>query len=137
LDHLDYVAEANLIDNYRCIFYRELYQKHFHNVLGKIIEYIRSKRVLMKTFYSEYIVKKLSSKHRLLDDDCGETDIRLVCLHAKDKSNDHAVTVVGKFIFDSNGLHAMNFNKDSLDVCCNGSEFVGISNGYLFEKIKK
>ena len=87
----------------------------------------------MKAFRQKYIIKKLKKHHNILSSECGPNDIQLVCLHANDKSASHAVTVVNGLIFDSTCIYAMNLSHCALNKACNGSEFVAIAKGYLFQ----
>jgi hypothetical protein len=47
----------------------------------------------------------------------------------------HAVSVVDGLIFDSNCANAMNLSIEALTEACNGSNYISIYQGYLFEKI--
>jgi hypothetical protein len=60
----------------------------------------------------------------------------LVALEAEDGGTQHAITVVGKIIFDSNCARGLPLTKDSLDYCCSSDEVVGaykkVYKGYRF-----
>jgi hypothetical protein len=55
----------------------------------------------------------------------------LVGLQSSDHKTDHAVSIAGKWIFDSNFEHALPLNQESLDLCCSSdsrkSTFVGVT----------
>ena len=57
-------------------------------------------------------------------------------LEADDGGIQHAVTIVGKLLFDSNCPYALPFSKESLDYCCSTDEKAGyfskIFRGYRF-----
>ena len=90
-----------------------------------------------KKFRREYNIKKITASHDLIKTKCNTEDIRLVFLHADDKSNNHAVSVADGFIFDSNCYNAMNLSYEALCEACNGNKFVSKYNGYSFEKKQK
>ena len=50
--------------------------------------------------------------------DLKETDLVAASLRGSDGKIDHAITIYGSWIFDSNFTHAMPLNQDSLDLCC-------------------
>ena len=61
-------------------------------------------------------------------------------LEAADGGVQHAITVVGKLIFDSNCARALPLSKESLDHCCSSDEKSGsyqrVLHGYRFEEHK-
>ena len=91
----------------------------------------------LKIFRRQYTIKKLSSLHDIIKFKCQKDDIRLLILHADDKSMNHAVSVVDGLIFDSNCANEMNLSFEALTEACNGSNYISIYQGYLFEKIIK
>ena len=127
--------EATLIDNICNEFYKTAkFVDNFHRILQEIMDRIR-KTDGLKKIRRQYTIKKLSSKHDLIHFNCRNDDIRLVILHADDNSMNHAVSVVDGLIFDSNCANAMNLSIEALTEACNGSNYISIYQGYLFEKI--
>jgi hypothetical protein len=134
LSHLKLFLEATLIDDFCNEFYNtSKYEDNFHRVLQEITLFIRN-TIAFKDFKRHYTIKKLISSHDLIDSKYSKEDIRLVILHADDKSINHAVAVVDGLIFDSNCRNAMDLSKEALTEACNGNSFVSIYQGYLFEK---
>ena len=62
----------------------------------------------------------------------------VMCLQAIDGGTQHAVTVVGKFVFDSNCSRAMPLTEETLDYCCSTDEkeskFLRVFHGYRFQE---
>ena len=134
LSHLKFNVEATLIDNFCNEFYKSSkFVDNFHRILQEIMDCIR-KTDGLKIFRRQYTIKKLSSLHDIINFKCQKDDIRLVILHADDKSMNHAVSVVDGLIFDSNCANAMNLSFEALTEACNGSKYISIYQGYLFEK---
>jgi len=50
----------------------------------------------------------------------------VVSLEAEDGGTQHAITVVGKIIFDSNCERGLPLNRESLDYCCSSDEMEGV-----------
>ena len=134
LSHLKFNVEATLIDNICNEFYKSSkFVDNFHRILQEIMDCIR-KTDGLKIFRRQYTIKKLRSLHDIINFKCKKDDIRLVILHADDKSMNHAVSVVDGLIFDSNCANAMNLSFEALTEACNGSNYISIYQGYLFEK---
>jgi hypothetical protein len=61
---------------------------------------------------------------------------RVLQLQDKDGNTQHAVTIVGNFIFDANCAQALDLTRDNLDYCCSTdaieSTFLGVFYGYEF-----
>ena len=59
-------------------------------------------------------------------------------LQADDSSIQHAVTIVGKLVFDSNCPHALLLNQATLDYCCSSddqpSHYSEVYRGYRFNE---
>jgi hypothetical protein len=62
----------------------------------------------------------------------------VMSLQAADGGTQHAVTVVGKLVFDSNCMRALPLSKATLDHCCSTddkkSTFARVFHGYRFEE---
>ena len=62
----------------------------------------------------------------------------LLCLEATDGGTQHAITVVGGLIFDSNCEHALPLTMKSLNYCCSSDKREGhykqVYHGYRFEE---
>lgn len=54
--------------------------------------------------------------------DVGDEDLVLVALRGSDWKEDHCVTLLGKWIFDSNFEKALPLCQESLDLCCSSDE---------------
>jgi len=65
----------------------------------------------------------------------------VVALEATDGGTQHAITVVGKLVFDSNCQKALPLNKATLDYCCSSDEskstFMRVLKGIRFQETKK
>ena len=65
----------------------------------------------------------------------------LIGLHSSDGKTDHAICIVGKWIFDSNFEKALPLNDESLQICSSSKErktsFIGITRGYGLKARKK
>jgi hypothetical protein len=61
---------------------------------------------------------------------------RVLQLQDKDGNTQHAVTIVGNYIFDANCARALDLTRENLDYCCStdaiASTFLGVFYGYLF-----
>jgi len=62
----------------------------------------------------------------------------MMCLfgvHSSDGKTDHAICIVGNWIFDSNLERALPLTMESLDICSSSAErqckFVGFTRGYI------
>ena len=64
--------------------------------------------------------------------------LRLLGVQSSDGKSDHAICVVGKYIFDSNFERALDLTRESLDLCCSLDDkhtpFVRVTRGYLLEE---
>ena len=62
----------------------------------------------------------------------------VVSLEAVDGGTQHAITVVGKLVFDSNCARALPLTKETLDYCCSSNSMKGyyhrVYKGYRFEE---
>jgi hypothetical protein len=65
----------------------------------------------------------------------------VVSLESTDGGIQHAVTIVGKLIFDSNCTRALPLCKEALDHCCSSddkvSRYVRVFHGYRFQEHEK
>jgi hypothetical protein len=50
----------------------------------------------------------------------------VVALEAEDGGTQHAITVVGRIIFDSNSERSLPLTKESLDYCCSSDQMEGV-----------
>jgi len=61
-------------------------------------------------------------------------------LRGTDGGIHHAITTVGKWVFDANCAHALPLCRDSLNYCCSGSfcegEFYGVFHVVRFSETK-
>jgi hypothetical protein len=83
---------------------------------------------------------KLSGSHNILSNISEYPTV--LTLEALDGGTQHAITVVGKLIFDSNCERALPLNMNSLDYCCSTDKLKGtfyrVFKGYRFmEPIEK
>ena len=63
-----------------------------------------------------------------------EESMQLLVIRASDNSANHAVSVVGGFIFDSNSKNALPFTVDGMDCCCGPDvKFDSIHYGYIWK----
>jgi hypothetical protein len=57
-------------------------------------------------------------------------------MHFRDGATNHAVTIVGKWVFDSNGSTAKELSQETLDWCCSSDnkkeKFVGVFQAIRF-----
>ena len=51
-----------------------------------------------------------------------ENNLIVVLLQGSDGKEDHCVTILGKWIFDSNLKNAIPLTKESLDLCCSSDD---------------
>ena len=65
----------------------------------------------------------------------------LVGLQSSDHKTDHAISISGKWIFDSNFEHALPLNRESLNLCCSSdcrkSVFIGITRACMLKGLVK
>ena len=81
-----------------------------HNTFALFTTYL-----LKKSKYLNF--KKLKRiKWNILENE--EKDLVIVALKSTNGKEDHCVTLVGKWIFDSNFLNALPLCQDALDLCC-------------------
>lgn len=63
----------------------------------------------------------------------------VVGIHSDDGKTDHAISIVGDWIFDSNFEKALPLTQESLDICSSSAErdskFVRVTHGYLLQPI--
>jgi hypothetical protein len=62
-------------------------------------------------------LKRGVSKWNIINDS-KEYEMSLVALYSSDSKTDHAVSIAGDWIFDSNFEYALPLCKESLDLCC-------------------
>ena len=102
----------------------------------KILETLINKMYTSSDFkelFKKYKLVRLKRSHDLFSHQCCSKDIRLIVLSASDNSQNHAVTIIGQYIFDSNCDRALPFNKQGINCCCGtDSQFVSVAKGYLF-----
>ena len=59
-------------------------------------------------------------------------------IELSDGKTDHAITIVGDWIFDSNCERALRLSRELLDICSSSitrnSTFVKVTRGYMLEK---
>ena len=65
----------------------------------------------------------------------------LLGVKGEDNKTDHAICIVGQWIFDSNLSKAIPLSKESLDICCSSGDgsvtcFVEATRGFML-KIRK
>ena len=82
-------------------------------------------------------VRKIKNKKFNVLTDSQQYLLCLVGIHSSDGKTDHAICIVGKWIFDSNFEKALPLNEDSLNICSSSKErhstYVGITRGYLLQ----
>jgi hypothetical protein len=65
----------------------------------------------------------------------------LVGIQSSDHKTDHAISIAGKWIFDSNFERALPLSKESLDLCCSSDSkkctFEGITCVSMLKGINK
>jgi hypothetical protein len=85
-------------------------------------------------------LKKGLSKWDIIKDS-QEYMMCLVGLQSSDHKTDHAISICGKWIFDSNFQTALPLNRESLDLCCSSdcrrSVFVGITRVCMLKALRK
>jgi hypothetical protein len=90
-----------------------------------------------KKFYVVNYTKRKKKEWDILHDS-KEYLLCLLGIHSSDGKTDHAVTIVGDWIFDSNCERALRLSKESLDICsssyCRDSHFVKPTRGYMLKK---
>jgi hypothetical protein len=82
----------------------------------------------METLRQSYTIKKLKNEHDILSFNCKKEDIKLVSLHAINKSSSHPISFVDGMIFDCNCSNAMNLSLEALNDPCGDHNFVSIYN---------
>jgi hypothetical protein len=69
--------------------------------------------------------------------DAGQYHLCLLGVASNDGKTDHAICIVGGWIFDSNFERALPFNAESLDICCSSNErhteYMGVTRGYVLQ----
>ena len=98
----------------------------------ELVYFIQRNKKIFKHFNRVFEVKKIRSSHNLIlnKNDFG---LKLVVLHGDDNQKNHAVTISGKWIFDSNIDHALVLDQDGLDDCSGkDSKTIGVHYGYHF-----
>jgi hypothetical protein len=75
--------------------------------------------------------RKIKSGFPLLDQSKWTVYPRMIVLQAQDGGIEHAITVVGGLLFDSNYVTAIPLTKSNLDWCCGGC-FSRVHCGYEF-----
>jgi hypothetical protein len=65
----------------------------------------------------------------------------LLGLQSDDHKTDHAISIAGNWIFDSNFEYALPLTQDSLDMCCSSdsrkSKFVGVTRVCMLKPMEK
>jgi len=89
------------------------------------MSYKVSKRTNALSYFSDLLrkrkpplfLKKLkASNWNMFEND--NNHLVVVLLQGSDNTEDHCVTICGKWIFDSNLKNAIPLSKESLDLCC-------------------
>jgi hypothetical protein len=133
LDYLLFKEEGQSLRKYRDLFFKKYYYDHFYQIDYCIINHISTTKAYLK-LQKNYMISKIEKNYKIFEQEVGASDIRLVVLAGDDGSENHAVCIVDKYIFDSNCKNALDFNQDGLNECCSGSEFHHIVRGYHFQK---
>ena len=82
--------------------------------------------------------EKIKKKEWNILVDSKEYMLCLLGIESTDGKTDHAITIVGDWIFDSNCERALRLSKESLDICSSSfnrdSYFVKPTRGYMLKK---
>jgi hypothetical protein len=118
---------------YRDAFFKKEYLDNFFQIDLCIINHLLKTKDYLK-IQRNYKIVKIEKNYNIYENHVSKDDIRLVVLAGDDGSENHAVCIVDKYIFDSNCKNALDFNQDGLNECCSGSDFHHIVRGYHFQK---
>jgi len=95
-----------------------------HDTFDKFIDFMRGMKRSIQ-------FKKLDlNQWNILNN--ADNDVVVVLLRGSDLSEDHCVTLFGKWIFDSNLPKALSLSKENLDICCSSD-----GDPVLFQKVMK
>ena len=133
-DYLLLIEEGKRLRKFRDLFLKKYYYDNFFQIDYFIINHISRIKAYLN-IQKNYIINKIEENYEILDNNVGSYDIRLVVLAGYDGSENHAVCIVDKYIFDSNCKNALDFNIEGLNECCSGSDFHHIVRGYHFQKL--
>jgi hypothetical protein len=132
LHFIGFQEEASRLNIQWQDYYSQASLKESHWIMELIIDQIQ----VDPNFYhlrSKYTWVKLKQNHNILEmEGLNDGDIRWVSLWSEDGGSNHAVGVVGNYIFDCNCTNALPLTQQSLDECCVNSAFVSIRQGYHF-----
>ena len=120
------------IDDYRRKVLTDLYQSSFENLMGLLVNFLKSECHLY--FRKRYLIQKIlnPSTFDLLKNAREKPNILYhVVLFADDGSANHAVAIINHWIFDGNYMHALKLSRANLDKSCK-SKYIGIHNGYKY-----
>jgi hypothetical protein len=108
-------------------YVRKVFQEEMNTSEGRNFEYVLLGYQKMKRW------DPLESSKEYMLCVCG--------IQSSDGKTDHAVCIVGNWIFDSNFKKALSLNMESLNLCSSSADcattFVTVTRGHLLRKIKK
>jgi hypothetical protein len=119
---------------YRDAFLKKEYLDNFFQIDLCIINHLLKTKDYLK-IQRNYEIVKIEKNYNIYENHVSKDDIRLVVLAGDDGSENHAICIVDKYIFDSNCKYALNFNEEGLNECCSGHLFHHIVRGYHFKKL--
>ena len=128
------IEEGKRLRKYRDLFFKKYYHDNFFQIDYCIINHI-SRTKAYQNIHNSYIINKIDENYQIMDNNVSSYDVRLIVLAGYDGSENHAVCIVDKYIFDSNCKNALDFNIKGLNECCSGSDFHHIVRGYHFQKL--
>jgi hypothetical protein len=133
LYYIGYKEEAARLHLQRQCYYNQASLKESHRIMEFIIDIIQEDPFFY-SFRAKYSWVKLNRYHNILEQNSvTECDVRWVSLWSEDGGSNHAVSIVGNFIFDGNCTNALPLTRQSLDECCGESSFISIRQGYHFK----
>lgn len=135
LDYLNYNDEAKRLRKYRDYFFKKEYLNNFFQIDFCIIEHIKCTNEYLK-LQANFEIIKIEQDYDIFETDVNVCDIRLLVLAGEDGSENHAVCIIDKYIFDSNCKYALDFNIEGLNECCSGKNFHHIVRGFHFHKLQ-
>jgi hypothetical protein len=133
-DYLSLIEEGKRLRKYRDLFFKKYYHNNFFQIDYCIINHISCTKAY-QNIHNNYIINKIEENYQIMDNNVSSYDVRLIVLAGYDGSENHAVCIVDKYIFDSNCKNALDFNIKGLNECCSGSDFHHIVRGYHFQKL--
>jgi hypothetical protein len=84
-------------------------------------------------------LKSCVSKWNIINDSKQYVMCLMVGLYSSDSKTDHAVSIAGDWIFDSNFEYALPLCKDSLDLCCSLDQkkttYVGVTRASMLKPV--